>query len=386
MPVLRSTRRRTAALTAAVALAYGAGLLSGNAPARPSATPAPAPSGGSPVADLTASAKAGAQTLDRAAVQALLDKLDDRWAAYLDPAEYARFEQAIDGHYTGVGVFVRRGGATNDVSVSSVQPGSPADRAGLAVGDVIRAVDGANVDPLTIAAVTNRLRGEAGTPVTVTVVHRGTAREVTMTRVVMADADVTTVRMHDGVTKITVSSFTRGVGKKVRAAVAGASGGGIVLDLRGNPGGLLQEAVEVASAFFDGGPVVTYVPSNGAPQELDAIGTGDTTVPLVVLVDGGTASAAEVVAAALQDRGRAAIIGSETFGKGTVQQPLRLGDGAGVEFTVGTYRTPNGRSVDGVGLTPDIQVAGGSSPSVALARAAAVLTGLMADARTAGRG
>jgi carboxyl-terminal processing protease len=378
-------RSRTAALAAAVAVAYGAGVMSGAAPVRPAAVPSPAPTAGSPVAELTASAQLG-EPLDRAAVQALLDKLDDRWAAYLDPTEYARFEQAIDGRYTGVGVFVRRGGATNDVAVSSVQPGSPADRAGLAVGDVIRTVDGVNVDPLTIADVTNRLRGDAGTRVTVTVVHRGAARDVTMDRVVMADDDVMTARLPDGVTKITVSSFTRGVGKKVRAAVAQASGGGVVLDLRGNPGGLLHEAVEVASAFLDGGPVVTYVPSNGAPQELDAVGTGNTAVPLVVLVDGGTASAAEVVAAALQDRGRAAIIGSETFGKGTVQQPLRLGDGAGVEFTVGTYRTPSGRSVDGVGITPDIQVAGGSSPTVALERAVAVLTGLMADARTAGRG
>ena len=116
------------------------------------------------------------------------------------------------------------------------------------------------------------------------------------------------------------------------------------------------------------------------------MGNADTSAPVVVLVDGGTASAAEVVAAALQDRGRAAVIGSQTFGKGTVQQPLPLGDGAGVEFTVGTYLTASGRSIDGVGLTPDIEVAVGSSPTVALARAVAVLNGLMADARTAGRG
>ncbi len=384
MPVLTPSRRRTVALLAVVTGAYGAGMLGGSAGSAAPAVRAAPPVRESAAEEL-ATAGPGDAKLDRRSAQALLDSLDDRWAAYLDPAQYARFEQAIDGHYTGVGVTVRRDPAGH-ISVSSVQPGSPADRAGLTVGDVLLTVAGRPLVDMSVPDISSTLRGDVGTDVTVDVLHGGVTRPATMTRVVMADADETMTRLHDGVVKITLTSFTRGVGKKVRADVAAAHATGVVLDLRGNPGGLLHEAVEVASAFLDSGPVVTFVRNGGPPEQLDAVGDADTAVPVVVLVDGGTASAAEVVTAALQDRGRAAVIGSQTFGKGAVQQPFRLGDGAGVEFTVGTYLTPAGRSVDGVGITPDIEVAVGSSPSVALTRAVAVLTGLIADAHTAGRG
>ena len=385
MPLLTPSRRRTAALIAVVTGAYGVGLLGGATGVPPTEPVVVAKAPDSAAFQLAHSAHSGQQALDRSTAQALLDSLDDRWAAYLDPAQYARFEQGIDGRYSGVGVLVRRD-SSEHMSIASVQPGSPADLAGLGVGDELSAVGGRSVASMSIPDVSGALRGDVGAPVTVTVVRAGAARTVTMRRVAMADEDVTMTRLRDGVVKITVTSFTRGVGKKVRADLEAARGSGVVLDLRGNPGGLLHEAVEVASAFLDSGPVVTFVRNGEAPQELDAVGSADTSAPVVVLVDGGTASAAEVVAAALQDRGRAAVIGSQTFGKGTVQQPLPLGDGAGVEFTVGTYLTAAGRSIDGVGLTPDIEVAVGSSPTVALARAVAVLNGLMADARTAGRG
>ena len=182
--------------------------------------------------------------------------------------------------------------------------------------------------------------------------------------------------------RITISSFDRGVGRDVRSAVQRLRSehvAGVVLDLRGNPGGLLDEAVETASAFLDGGPVVSYARRGVAPVRLDAVGTGDVSTSLVVLVDGGTASAAEVVAGALQDRGRAVLVGSRTFGKGTVQEPRRLSDGSALELTVADYATPSGRSVDGVGLVPDIDVATGSAPDVAVRRAVQVLTGLVAD-------
>jgi carboxyl-terminal processing protease len=385
VPVLTSSRRRSAALVAVVAGAYGVGLLGGTPVVPPAGTVARPTTSGSAAQQLSQSVRSGDQPLDRSSVQALLDSLDDRWAAYLDPAQYARFEQGIDGHYTGVGVLVRSDGSGR-VSIASIQPGSPAELAGLAAGDELRAISGRPVSGMSIPEVSAALRGDIGSAVTVAVARAGVPRTVTMKRVVMADADVTMTRLRDGVVKITVASFTRGVGKTVRADVEAAHASGIVLDLRGNPGGLLHEAVEVASAFLDSGPVVTFVRTGEAPEELDAVGVADTTAPLVVLVDGGTASAAEVVAGALQDRGRAVLIGSQTFGKGTVQQPLPLGGGAGVEFTVGKYLTPDGHSVDGVGLTPDIEVAVGSSPTVALDRALAVLTGLLADARTTGRG
>ncbi len=151
---------------------------------------------------------------------------------------------------------------------------------------------------------------------------------------------------------------------------------GIILDLRGNPGGLLAESVETASAFLDGGHVVTYTRRDEAPQQLDAIGNGDTATPLVVLVDGATASGGEVVAGALQDRGRAVIVGSRTFGKGSVQEPHRLSDGSSLALTVARYSLPSGRSVEGVGIEPDIDV---RVPGLVVGRALEVLIGLRAD-------
>jgi hypothetical protein len=185
---------------------------------------------------------------------------------------------------------------------------------------------------------------------------------------------------------IKVPSFTRGTGRDVRDAlveVRAARAAGVVLDLRGNPGGLLDEAVETASAFLDGGPVVSYRRRGGSPVRLDALGTGDVLTPLVLLVDGGTASAAEVVAGALRDRGRGVIVGSRTFGKGTVQEPRTLSDGSALDLTVAHYTTPAGHSVDGVGLAPDIDIAPGSAPAVAVRRALEVLTGLVADTTAA---
>ncbi|MFD9129699.1 S41 family peptidase [Kitasatospora sp. NPDC059571] len=162
----------------------------------------------------------------------------------------------------------------------------------------------------------------------------------------------------------------RGGAPRRRAPAAGASADDE--DLRGNAGGLVEEAVATASAFLDGGPVASYE-SRGSRRELTAARGGDTAVPLVVMVDGGTMSAAELLAGALQDRCRAVLVGSRTFGKGTVQQPSRLADGGVLELTVGRYYTPDGRSPDGTGLQPDVAAA---DPAAADGLALRVLSGL----------
>jgi carboxyl-terminal processing protease len=144
--------------------------------------------------------------------------------------------------------------------------------------------------------------------------------------------------------------------------------------------------VETASAFLDGGPVVAYDQRGSGPRVLNALGHGDTGIPLVVLVNGGTASAAEIVAAALQDRGRAVLLGSRTFGKGSVQAPTRLSDGSALELTVGHYLTPGGRSLDGIGVEPDVLVPAPTPAAVFEERAIEVLSGLTADAGSSGRG
>ncbi len=146
----------------------------------------------------------------------------------------------------------------------------------------------------------------------------------------------------------------------------------VVLDLRGNSGGLVEEAVATASLFLDGGPVASYQ-ARGEDRELTAAPGGDTVTPLVVLVDGGTMSAAELLAGALQDRCRAVLVGGRTFGKGTVQQPSRLADGSVLELTVGRYATPSGRSPDGTGVVPDVPAQPADDPAALALR---VLAGL----------
>ena len=317
--------------------------------------------------------------LERAAVEGMLKALGDRWSSYYDPSEYASFEDALEGRYSGVGLWVQP--SRDGVLVSSVQAESPAAEAGIAPGDRIISVDDWPASTSSVGDVVQRLRGPAGTSVTVSVVREGVTSQVTVTRSVLEASDVTVEHLADGVMRIDVRSFTRGVGRSIRDAMntdPEGHAGGVILDLRGNPGGLLDEAVEVASAFLDGGPVVSYEQRDAPARTLNAIGAGDTQTPVVVLVDGGTASAAEVVAAALQDRSRAVIVGSRTYGKGSVQEPSLLPDGSAIEFTIGRYLTPAGRVIDGRGIYPDVLVDPLEAPEVAEARALEVLRGLTA--------
>lgn len=326
--------------------------------------------------------------LERAAVEGMLKALGDKWSNYYAPAEYASFQDALEGRYTGVGLWLRPL-SDGRIEIGSVQTGSPAAQAGVVAGDVLVSVDGTPVLGRGVDDVATLLQGPAGSPVTVVIDHLGAEHPVTMTRVSFTATDLQVERLKGSVMLIKISAFSVGVGRGVRDALAGdpaTYAGGIVLDLRGNPGGLLDEAVEVASAFLDGGPVVSYDRRGFGRTTLDALGHGDTTTPLVVLVDGQTASAAEVVTAALQDRNRAVVVGSRTFGKGSVQEPTRLSDGSAIELTVGRYYTPDGRSIDGVGVQPDVLVPATDPPATAERRAIEVLSGLVAALAPGNRG
>jgi carboxyl-terminal processing protease len=329
-----------------------------------------------------------AAQLERAAVEGMLRALDDRWSAYYAPSDFARFEQVLAGSYTGVGVWVRRA-PDGSLRVMSVQPHSPAARAGLLAGDKLVTVSGRPVAGRSVADVVSDLRGDVGTTVTVQLQRGADTLTVRLQRAPVTDDDVSESMMTPTIERLRVAAFTRGVGRWIRGQVHEAQTrhlDGIVLDLRDDPGGLLDEAVETASAFLDGGPVVSYEQRGSPPRMLTALGHGNVAIPLVVLVDGGTASAAEIVAAALQDRGRAVLIGSRTFGKGSVQAPTQLSDGSALELTVGHYLTPSGRSLDGVGVAPDVSVPAGSGEAAFEQRAIEVLSGLTADAGNSGRG
>jgi carboxyl-terminal processing protease len=327
------------------------------------------------------------KALERAAIEGMLKALGDRWSTYYGASQYTSFQAALDGHYSGVGLWLATapGGG---VRIGSVLAGSPAARAGLVSGDVIESVASQKVGDLGVTRVAELLRGRADTRVLV-VVRRGTStQDVRLTRATVISNDVVVEHLRGDILRIQVRSFTSGVGREVRDALAAGDpgSGGVVLDLRDDPGGLLTEAVEVASVFLDGGPVVSYERRGSAPKTLDATDGGDLTTPVVVLVNSSTASAAEVVTAALQDRNRAVVVGSRTFGKGSVQEPSRLSDGSALELTVGRYLTPAGRSLDGVGVEPDVLVSRQLAPEVAERRAIDVLTGLVAALGGTGKG
>ncbi|WP_345017227.1 S41 family peptidase [Streptomyces shaanxiensis] len=326
------------------------------------------------IADVAAEAMAAGKSPMEAAERAV-SRSGDRWGAVYSEGEYEEFEEALDGEYTGVGLWARRE-RDGRIEVTRVRAGSPAATAGIRAGDRLRSVDGAKVDGRPVTEVVSLLRGDAtdapaGTAVKVGL-ERGTrAWDLTLRRAVLSTDSVTVRELAGGVTVIRIASFTKGSGDAVRSAVRQSpAAAGIVLDLRGNSGGLVTEAVTAASAFLDGGLVATY-DVDGDQRALHAEPGGDTTRPLVALVDGGTMSAAELLTGALQDRGRAVVVGTRTFGKGSVQMPSRLPDGSVAELTVGHYRTPSGRAVDGTGITPDLDADRG-----VLERAETVLSGL----------
>lgn len=335
---------------------------------------------GAEVADAAARAVAEGKS-GKEAAEEVVSRSGDRWGAVYDERQYEEFEQALDGSYTGVGIAAKRS-AAGRVEVARVQPGGPADRAGIEPGDLLRTVDGRRVDERPVAEVVALLRGDrteaaAGSTVVLGVQRGARLRTESLRRARLSTEAVTVRRIGPDrsdpspAVLIEVDSFTRGSGDRVRDAVRDApAGAGVLLDLRGNSGGLVTEAVTAASAFLDGGLVATY-DVHGEQRALYAQPGGDTARPLVVLIDGGTMSAAELLTGALQDRGRAVTVGSRTFGKGSVQMPSKLPGGSVAELTVGHYRTPAGRGVDGRGITPDLAVA-----SRAERRAETVLSGL----------
>lgn len=376
-------RVRGPVLAAAVLAVYGAGVLTGTA----SGDQSQKRGTGDSVVDEAASRISrdaskppSQQELQHAAVNGMLRPLGDRYAKYYSRASYDDFHVELGGHYGGVGLLLRDG-RRDDVIVSGVRPHSPAARAGVHDGDAMVRV-GRTGPGAGVAAMATALRGHRGSTVHV-VLRSGThKRRIRLVRASIPQSDVSTRQLSKQILDIRVSMFSQHVGQRVRQIMASRHPDGVLLDLRDNPGGLLNEAVSTASVFLPPGRVVSYEQRGRPEHTYNVVGHGDTRTPLVVLVDHGTASAAEVVSAALQDRGRAVVVGSRTYGKGTVQEQRRLSDGTGLELTVGRYHTPSGRTVDNVGVKPDIKVSSSAPPQAARQRGDAVLSGLLATAPT----
>ena len=308
------------------------------------------------------------------AIAGIVAKLQDRFSNYFTPAEYKHFKDQQDSSFTGVGITVSPD--PRGLRVQKVFDGSPAKRAGIVAGDVITASNGHSLKGLNTDRASTLIKGPAGSDVQLTFDHAGRSRTETLTRsAISVPVVASTLREVCGkkVGVVALSQFSSGAHAEVYAALQRLKARGaqaFVFDLRENGGGLVDEAQLIASAFLPDGKIVTTRGRNVPSRTLNA--TGQPIVPkapLVVLVDRGTASASEIVAGALQDRGRAKLVGTRTFGKGVFQEVIELSNGGALDITAGQYFTPNGRNLGGrgvvqgrdvsrgVGLRPDIAVA-----------------------------
>ena len=300
--------------------------------------------------------------LDEASLKGIVESLGDQYSHYLTPDEAQQFRESVSGEFEGVGMNVeedRRG-----LKVLRVFDGSPARKAGIRGGDVIIAVNGRSIAGVNSEVATGRIKGPSGTSVRLEVLTPGDERSRTETveraRIEVPVASGRIVE-RDGrrVGVVELLSFSAGAHGELRRQVdnlleQGAEG--IVLDLRGNGGGLLSEAVLVSSVFIEDGKIVSVRGRARAERVEDAEGDAiDADIPLVVLVDGGSASASEIVTGALRDRGRATVVGAHTFGKGLVQEVEQLSNGGVLDLTVANYYLPGGETIGSDGIKPQVR-------------------------------
>ena len=308
----------------------------------------------------------GKDKLADEAIRGMVSGLDDRFSSYFDPGQYAKFREVTDARFSGIGVSVQR--TERGLRVVEVYDGAPATKAGLQRGDVIVAAGGKKLAEVPEEAATGLIKGPEGTRVKLTIVRE---KKTLTKRVTRAQVSIPVVESEsekrDGkrFAHIRLAQFSSGAHAEVYDALRKARErdvDGIVFDLRGNTGGLVEEARLVASAFLPDGEIVTTRGRSVKPRVYRA--TGDPVAPktpMVVLVDEGSASASEIVAGALQDRKRAKLVGTATFGKGVFQQVIPLGNGGALDFTVGQYFLPSGRNIGGrgvargKGLKPDVR-------------------------------
>ncbi len=304
------------------------------------------------------------KTLLENAIHGMLSGLDPH-SAYLTPDDFRELEESTSGEFGGLGIEV--GLEDGFIKVISPIDDTPAAKAGIQPGDLIIKLDGSSVKGMSLGESVDKMRGKVGTPVRVTIVREGEEKplEMTLKRAVIRIQSVKTKSLAPGYGYIRISQFQTDTGKELVAALnkLNAKEGqlhGLVLDLRNNPGGVLQAAVAVTDAFIRDGLIV-YTEGRIPNSELRFNATKNDPsrgVPLVVLINGGSASASEIVAGALQDHNRAVVLGTNSFGKGSVQTvlPLNVDPAKGIKLTTALYYTPDGRSIQAEGIQPDILV------------------------------
>jgi len=293
------------------------------------------------------------------AIRGMLEALDPH-SSFMPPDLYKEMQIETQGSFGGLGIEI----TVRERYLTVVAPidGTPADRAGIVAGDRIIRIDGVPTKDMTLVDAVRKLRGPKGTPVTITILREGQDPfDVTVTRDIIEVHSVRTSDLGEGIGYVRLISFQERTSRDLQEelkALREKGMRGLVLDLRNNPGGLLTQAVQIADLFLEKGKLIVYTEGRAKSQNLSFVDQHDNPqdFPMVVLVNKGSASASEIVAGALQDHQRAVVVGTQTFGKGTVQTVIPLNDGSGLRLTTAKYFTPNKRAIDGAGLTPDIVV------------------------------
>ena len=295
------------------------------------------------------------------AIRGMVDSLGDAHSTYMDPQTYKDANSELAGSYEGIGAVVDTSGAY--LSVISTFPGSPAEKAGLQSGDQIIAIDHQSMTGTDPEVVRQKVLGPAGSPIHLTIERKGqaTALEFDLTRAKISVSSASGKMLPNGIGYIQVTTFGENTTKELKAAlttIMAQNPRGLILDLRDNGGGFLETAVEVVSQFQGSGTVLYEQYGDGTKKPY-AVAPGGmaTKIPMVVLINEGTASASEITAGALQDYGRAKLVGVVSYGKGSVQNWVPISDNEGaVRITIARWLTPNGRQIDKKGLTPDVYV------------------------------
>ena len=327
-------------------------------------------------ADFAGSPRPDQDKLVQAAIDGMMKSLNDQWSYYQGPTDFQNSLLNVGGQAEGIGVQIQLqpvdptstqscttiGGAC-ELAILATIPGSPAASVDIQAGDVISMVDGSRLDGLTIDQAIAKIKGTDNTSVTLGLVRAGKLGEVTIVRKIYTETEVVTKTLEGSVAYIQVTGMNQPASSQFHTALAAALAAGqknIILDLRGNLGGYVEDAVKIDSEFIGSGTIVYQVDAGGKTTAVEAVKGGiatDPSIHLVVLVDGNTASSAEILSGALQARGRAKLIGTKTYGKGLVQEWLPLPDNfGGIHLTVARWLTPDKVWIQGKGLAPDVPV------------------------------
>ena len=326
------------------------------------------------------------QTLSDGAIRGMLQALEDPYAGYLTAEQFSLESQDIKGFFEGIGAEV--GMRDGRITIIAPIPDTPAEEAGIRPGDMILEIDGESTQGVSLLEAVYKIRGEKGTTVTLLVLHLNSSEPVSIviTRGVIPLTSVRLLMQVGAIGHLRLSGFTGTTEEDLKEALdrfERSQGVGLILDLRNNPGGLVSSVVQVASQFLEGGRLVLYqIDAEGRRTDWSTKSGGKALdVPVVVLVNAFSASASEVLSGAFMDHGRATVIGTTTFGKGSVNNLWPLDDGSGINFTVARWFTPDGTLIEGEGITPDIvsEVPEGEDDDIQLDQAIELLKELIAS-------